>query len=208
MRHIDAQMKKLFLFLLTLCLFACQPSTAFTYVIRDQSGHSVKIVPIYLDAKWDNNEVGAIEVAINDWNVALGGEMKLEVKDEHYTLGVSDPGLMIVKVSQKDKIANRDDVLIALGWFDRNSGRRIYMVRDRLIFRGKNVETPWELSDVSAVARHEIGHALGSRHLERGYGLMAPGFDRDEYQCVDKEAIDAVAAYQHLSTDNMKWCQH
>lgn len=199
-------MKKFFLLLLVLCsLFSCQPSTAFTYTIQDQSGHSVKIVPIYLDAKWNADEIDAIKVAINDWNIALNGEMRIEMMDEHYAIGETDPGLMIIKVSQKDKVARKPDVLIALGWFDRGGGRRIYMVKDRPIFRGKDIETPWEISDVSAVARHELGHALGSSHLE-GYGLMAPGFDRDEYQCIDKEAVEAVAKYQHISSEKMKFC--
>lgn len=202
-------MKKFLFLLLTLCsfVFACQPSTAYTYTLYDQSGHAVKIVPIYLDAKWNDDEVVAIEVAINDWNVALNGQMRLEIKDEHYTIGTTDPGLMIIKSSEKDKRANEADVLIALGWFDRGGGRRIYMVRDRLINRGKEVETPWEMSDVSGVARHELGHALGARHIEYAYGLMAPRYEREEYQCIDILAAEAVARAQAILSADMKWCK-
>jgi hypothetical protein len=201
-------MKKLFALLFALfALLACQPSNSFTYIVRNAAGHSIKAVPIYLDAAWNKDEVAAIEVAINDWNIALNGQMILIVNDEHYKIGSeSDPGLMIIKVSEKNRIACQEDTVIALGWFDRNSKRRIFMVRDRLIARGNGVETEWNMTDVSAVARHEIGHSFDIRHIQY-YGLMAPGYDRDEYKCIDQGAAYAVAKAQALNVSEMKWCE-
>lgn len=198
-------MKKLFV-LLSLLLLACQPSNYF-YQIHNQQGKTISAVPIYLDEDWSKEEVASIETAINDWNIALNGQMVLEVKDEHFKINSSpDPGLMIVKTSEKSKIAHREDTVIALAWFDRGGGKRIYMVRDRLIPRGENHETPWEMSDVSAVVRHELAHAMGVRHIKYN-GLMAPVYDRDEYKCVDEQAALAVAAAQHLLSSEMKYCK-
>lgn len=202
-------MKKLFaLLFVLLSILSCQPSTSPIYTIQDATGHSVKIAPIYLDEKWNDVEVAAIEVAINDWNIALNGQIKLVIENNHYKIGSSDPGLMIIKVSEKDIISRQPDVIIALGWFDRSGGRRIYMVRDRPIFRGNDIETPWNMIDVSAVARHEISHSLGAPHIQHSGGLMEPGYDLEQYKCIDYTAVAAVAKYQHLSLEKMKWCKN
>lgn len=200
-------MKKLFaLLFLLFSILGCQPSNYF-YQVHNQQGKIIDAVPIYLDEDWNKEEVAAIEIAINDWNAALNGQMVLEVRSEHFKINSSpDPGLMIVKTSEKSKIAHREDTIIALAWFDRGGGKRIYMVRDRLIPRGENHETEWEMSDVSAIVRHEIGHSLGSRHIKYD-GLMAPIYDRDEYKCIDEQAALAVATAQHLSSSEMKYCK-
>lgn len=202
-------MKKFLGLLLLVLLLACQPSRNYYLTAHDAQGNLIREVPIYLDENWNRDEVAAIEVAINDWNIALNHQMILVVKNEHFKIGSEpDPGLMIIKISEANKRTRTADTIIALGWFDRNSMRRIYMVRDRLISRGKGIETPWNMADVSAVARHEIGHSFDIRHIEYPgyYGLMAPGYDRDEYECIDKEAAEAVARAQALNGSEMKWC--
>jgi hypothetical protein len=161
-----------------------------------------------LDERFNPDEIAAIERAIFAWNESLNGQMRLEVADPHYHIGEAEPGLLIIKTSQKEKIANSEDVLTALGWttFWRS---RIYLVVDRLIVRDseRGIETPWRMQDIKEIMMHELGHAMGAEHINY-HGLMRDNYDEADYACIDLPTISQVAKHHRLDLSKMKWCQH
>lgn len=199
-------MKKIlgFLFVL-LTLISCVPRIH-THTVAE-NGHLVKVLPIYLDARWSADEVAAIERGIGDWNEALNGQMRLDVIDWHYQISDDDPGLQIIKMSARNKRAREDDALVSLGWTNWTR-TRIYLITDRLIVRDgeKDIETAWTLQDVREITTHELGHALGADHV-RYDGLMSPNYDEKNYSCIDLPAMSQVAKTNGLYLAKMKWCE-
>lgn len=171
------------------------------------------IAPIYLDANWSENEKTALKEAIKQWNWALNNEIILEVKDENYIVGSTpDPGLIFIKISEKDSIVKNDEgLLTAYAWTNKIGGNRIYFITDRLIAYEvapkKFVDFPWTYKDITSIALHEMGHAFGSKHLEYN-GLMAPSYNGKNYKCIDQAAILTVASYQHIPTSNLRYCSN
>ncbi|MBL6614230.1 MAG: matrixin family metalloprotease [Reyranella sp.] len=52
---------------------------------------------------------------------------------------------------------------------------------------------------------HELGHVLGLGH-DSG-GLMAAHYRPTQQQCVDKAAVQAVAAKRNLPLGQLHWCE-
>lgn len=188
--------------LLALLCFACTP-VDLTYKVKSADGKEVTVVPVYLDERWDDAERSSLHVAIDEWNVSLAGHLTMKVVSEAYHIDRknvdADPGYMLIKIDSKDPLIDKEEQFIALA-FTHGRGRgvggnRIYFITDRFIS-----------FSLLPIARHEIGHMLGSPHIEHE-GLMSPRFDPTFYNCVDKDAVLTVAKYRHLSVDGMSWCE-
>lgn len=195
-------MKKiLFLFLLIL-LCSCLPRHNFIVM-----NEGVRIVPIYLDEKWNDSERDAIKLAIQNWNYSLNNEMVLKVMDEHYKISSSpDPGYLIIKISEKDLIVEAEEQFISLAWTNGVGGNRIYLITDRLIPRRLfDNETPWDMQDITEITMHELGHAMGAEHIKYD-GLMADHYNKERYKCIDAVAVFGVAKYHHLHIPALKYC--
>lgn len=193
-------MKKI-LVLFFLILISCLPRHNFI-VVKD----GIRIVPIYLDEKWSDSERDAIKVAVKNWNYSLSNQVILEIENEHYKINSSpDPGYLIIKLSEKDPRVTDEEQFISLGWTNGVGGNRMYLVTDRPITGLFDTERPWDMQDLTEIAMHELGHALGSDHISYN-GLMAERYSKEKYKCIDAVAVFAVANYQHLPISDLKYC--
>lgn len=188
--------------LLALLSFACVP-VDLTYKVKSADGKEVTVVPVYLDERWTDAERSSLHTAIDEWNVSLAGHLTMKVVNEAHHVNKnsgSDPGYVFIKIDSNDPLIDKEEQYIALA-FTHGRGRgvggnRIYFITDRFIS-----------FSLLPIARHEIGHMLGAPHMEHNEGLMEPRFNPTFYNCVDRDAVLAVAKYRHLSVDGMTWCE-
>lgn len=164
-------------------------------------GAAKKIVPIWVDKNFSAIDQVNIKNAIDSWNYALNGYIKLEIVDLQFDMEVDkilqqvkQGGWLFMKI-------NSDSLLVpssrpgyhVIGFTERVGGHHLYLVRDRL----GDV-------DIYGVTLHEIGHLLGSDHV--GKRLMYPHYTRAMYQCIDWETIVEVSKYQELDVSKLNFC--
>lgn len=163
----------------------------------------VRVIPIWVDGTFGDMDKLAIDDSVNQWNYALNGYVRLEVKTYTFNMGqgdildaLRDGGWLILKItSAHPKVLELDGPASrrTLAWADSIGGYRIFVIRDR-------VPNDW----MAGVMLHEMGHLLGAIH-DNVY-LMQPMFNWAEYRCVDYQALKLVAEYQHLDVENLNYC--
>jgi hypothetical protein len=171
----------------------------FAYTVQVKEEPTVREVKIWIDGDFGSADIIEIDNAIQAWNYALNGQIKLIVVDTYFhnepekvVEQIKSNGWLILKINSHMPIVTKEKDN-RVGFADRLGGHHIYLVRDRLF----NV-------DVFGITLHEIGHLLGCGHI--GERLMNPTFSRFKFQCIDLETIKEVARYQKLDVNKMNWC--
>jgi hypothetical protein len=59
--------------------------------------------------------------------------------------------------------------------------------------------------DLGGVVMHELGHVLGLGHSGKA-GLMAAHYHPTSQRCVDRTAVEALAARRKLPLARLNWC--
>jgi predicted Zn-dependent protease len=158
-----------------------------------------KIRIVMIDRDFNKEEQSEILKVIQEWNWALNGTMKLEVVSTSFDMRpdeiercLRENGIMILRVmSYGDVMRYVTDGDVA-GKVEKIGGNIAYLLEDKLT-----------LDKVNVIAKHEIGHLLGSEHTL--HGLM-----QERYQpglCVDKNAVEQVAQFNGLELSKMNYCQ-
>jgi hypothetical protein len=60
--------------------------------------------------------------------------------------------------------------------------------------------------DLASIMRHELGHVLGLGHDPKGR-LMSTRYTASNQQCIDKAAVEALAANRALRLAELNWCE-
>lgn len=174
-----------------------------------------KIIPVYIDNDFLENEKIQIDNAITQWNYVLNGWVVLQVIDEHFQMDIQvikkveavNNGIIILRVLS-DSTLIPDDGFLAPGsmtaaWTHGTAynhgigGHEVYLIADRLT----------DPVTLQGVTLHELGHALGAaHHKEREISLMNPSYDTQGNSCVDKWSSERVAEFQHLPAQKMNYC--
>lgn len=177
----------------------------YTHSNIDHARTPVRVIPIWVDGTFGEADKLAIDDSVNQWNYALNGYVRLEVRSTTFNMSTGDildalkyDGWLILKVnSTHPKVLLLDGPQPAihrtLAWADSIGGYRIFVIRDR-------IPNEW----MAGVMLHEMGHLLGAPH-DSVY-LMQPTFNWAEYRCVDYQALKLVAEYQHLNVEDLNYC--
>lgn len=154
-----------------------------------------------VDRTFTKHEQKEILKAINEWNVALNGQLVLQVVDLDFDMepdkieqAFRENGILILSVPSYGSVMRFVDDGNLAGKVDGIGGHTVYLLNDRIT---KN--------NAFAVALHEIGHVLGSEHTETG--LMHPRYSPSRTYCVDKLAIQNVAAFYGLDVKRLNYCE-
>jgi hypothetical protein len=165
----------------------------------------VKVIPIWVDKTFGEADRVSIDKAIEMWNYSLNGYIKLQVVDfafdmetEKIVAQINQGGWLILRINHDNAMvtphdSQREPGSRTLAFVERVGGHHLYIIRDRV---GNE--------DVFGLALHEMGHLLGSPHV--GERLMYPHFSQVRMQCIDRESMLAVAAYQQLPSDGLNYC--
>jgi hypothetical protein len=158
--------------------------------------HEVKaeIVPLSIIGPFTLYERAKIVRAVNEWNVALNGFIRFEiVTDDKDVTSQATVHWMITSAHGGQNL----DVASALAatYPVVNAGGLMVIYVDRIGRR-----------DLGGVVMHELGHVLGLGHDANGH-LMAARYHPSSQQCVDKAAVQALAAKRHLPLAELNWCE-
>jgi hypothetical protein len=159
---------------------------------------SPEVVRLRIDDGFSLYDRAKILRAINEWNFVLNGHMRFEVvapdADGKPRPIKSAWALVPLKKSPMNLRggSNHEALAVTLG-IPAGGGIMLVML-DRIGTR-----------DLAGVMRHELGHVLGLGHDAHG-GVMAAVYSPYDQGCIDRRAVQAIAAGRHLPVDGLNWC--
>jgi hypothetical protein len=161
---------------------------------------ATRILALYIDSDFDENERERIVAGIRQWNYVLNGFLQFRASvlpDNASSATVAQirrsGGWIVARVDSRHLIARQGVGRQALAVTAGGRGGFVYVISDRLGRR-----------DMTGVVMHELGHVLGAGH--DGAGLMAPVYSPGSARCIDRDAVAMVAAAQHLPLAQLNWC--
>lgn len=164
----------------------------------------LKVIPIWIDANFGQADQLAIDDAIMQWNYALNGFVRLEVRSTRFDMELNvletvmkGGGWLILKIDSHSEFVHDDPLHrhFTLGFANAIGGNRVYLIRDR-------IQNEW----VTGLMLHEMGHLLGAIH--DGHDLMQPNYKWEDFRCIDSEALTQVANYQHIPAGRLNYCEY
>lgn len=185
MRSNQAQTECLVVSLLASILFAtffvsCQPKwigkpAQGAWILQDHVSVCIEVSPDQLPKVVD---------AVKAWDRSLERWKKL-----HPRIGIDDSCDYTIKEVMPSPFDVGPNVLGAVPYLGS---------RDIFLYRGR-----YEV-DALSVALHEMGHALGARHMEGT--LMAPQLEPKLYVCPDSPTVAQVAVANEVDPTLLSWC--
>ena len=148
----------------------------------------------------------AIDDAINQWNYALNGYIrlrivstKLDMEPEILKDVYKQNGYMVLKVNSDTPFVPSMKGGRILAWVDYiGIGHKLFIVRDR-------IENTTELREL---AMHEIAHLLGAEHIDDKPSLMQSEYFHINAQCIDEHTMKEVAVYQYIPFRSVNYCYY
>ena len=131
--------------------------------------------------------------AVNEWNVALNGFIRFEIMPNKALRKTQGAEYWAIAAKQGREGPGPSTTLAATYIAPGVGG-----VMDVYVQRiGRR--------DLGGVVMHELGHVLGLGHSAR-LGLMAAHYHSTSQRCVDRAAVEAVAAKRRLPLARLNWC--
>ena len=164
-------------------------------------GRPVREIPIWIDLNFGEADKVEIDKAVDAWNFAMNGYVKLKVVDTKFDMEipkiveqVNKGGWLFLKIkSDSTLVPINDKGYWTIGFCEQVGGHHMYLVRDRL---GND--------DIYGVTLHEIGHLMGSGHV--GNRLMYPHYSRARFQCIDYDTMVKVSSFFDLKLEHLNYC--
>jgi len=151
-----------------------------------------EIVGIAVDDQFDMYQRAKILRAVNEWNHVLNGFVRFDPAAD------KEPVWLIVPVLGGRPPPVHGTIFghaLAATQAVQPLGGVVIVYVDRV--RGY---------DLASVMRHELGHVLGLGHDPNGR-LMSPRYTARNQQCIDRAAVEAIAANRKLPVADLNWCE-
>lgn len=174
------------------------------YTRNNPSVQQGELLAIRLGAGFEIGERAKILRAVNEWNHALNGLVRLEIVPPPgdavpMQAGTGSPfGRVWTIMPVRGTASTRGQLTshaLAVTQPLPSGGGLVVVHVDRLGNR-----------DIGGVLRHEIGHMLGLGH-EPGSKLMSTYYVGDNQQCIDKATVAALATSRKLPLSSFNWCE-
>ena len=164
------------------------------YTSRPEVTIRSEIVALIVSDTFSLYERTKILRAVNEWNVALNGFVRFEIMSagNDATSGASEHWTI---TSQRGGQNSDTHITLAATYPVVDIGGLMVIYVDRIGRR-----------DLGGVVMHEFGHVLGLGHDPKG-GLMAAHYHPTSQQCVDRIAVEAIAAKRGLPLAQLNWCE-
>lgn len=177
-------------------------SSSFIYTDHPARVSTGRTLALYVDRQFDDYERQRIVAAMRQWNYVLNGFVRFTARllpDDPSPAEIAQirrsGGWIVAKVDSSHPVTQQAEGRNALAvTVSRNGGGFVYVIGDRIGRR-----------DLTGVVMHEFGHVLGAGH--DGSGLMAPVYNANSGQCIDRDAAALVARAQRLPLVQMNWCE-
>ncbi|HEY6983819.1 hypothetical protein [Reyranella sp.] len=160
-----------------------------------------RVLDLYVDRGFDEQDRQHILLAVRQWNYALNGFIRFRASllPDDVPSGMMAEikrtgGWIVARVDSGHPVARegegRHALAVTVG--NRRTGV-VYVISDRIGGRG-----------LAGVVMHEFGHVLGAGHDTAG--LMAPVYSIAGSRCIDRDAMAMVAEAQRLPMSQLNWC--
>jgi hypothetical protein len=190
-------MRKILAFLFLLWLMVSCYTPVVQYTSHPAFPVTEKVIPVYIDIYFSQDDKMSIQDAIDQWNYSLNGLIVLEIKSDKFDMDpdelkyiIATHGLMIFKINSDNYHVDND---AELAFVNDLSGNELFLIRDRM-----------SSADVKGITLHELGHVLGLTHLDQG--IMRPNFHAEDINCIDKFAIDQLSSHLLIPSDRFNYC--
>ena len=196
-------------------VIGCSHLPSFIYTHTQAYDGGTKVINVYIDKDFTENDMLKIGAALDDWNYALNNYIRFNIVSTKFDMEpsilktiMSSNGLMILKIDSNSSFIPKPDTDgVVLAFTDMVSRHVIMVIRDR--FDNPNYEVANDKNGLTLAMRHELGHVLGLKHiLSSTKTLMAPKLTLEYDQCIDKTTIEAVAKEQHLNVHRLNYCTY
>lgn len=207
----------LYFAVILLCLLSVScNSIHYKYIYTDNrtpAGLTPKrVVPIYVDKQFSNQDKLSIDNAVGQWNYVLNGQIVLTVVDYNFDMepevlkrAQKEHAFLFLKVHSdfpgipddlpESKCRVTPNCSLTLAWVDRIGGTVMKVVRNRI-----------NADDMQYVVLHEVGHLLYLQHDKDPKSLMYHQYSKFGYLCVDRDSALRVAKVYALDFNHMNYC--
>lgn len=187
--------------IILLSLLCCGP-THFQYTRFPGEEIPSRIISVYIDKNFSEDDLINIDNSIMRWNYALNGHILMRIISIKYIFNYEDRdyvynnhGLIIHRVdSYYEGIPKSKKGIKAIAWTDMINGHEIFIVRDQLTGE-----------DIFSVMLHELAHYLGADHRDEN-GLMNRIYTPINYMCIDLGTVKQVAVANGLNANKLNYC--
>lgn len=179
-------------------------SELYEYTNKQSYAHApIRTIPVWIDSSFGDADQISLDAAISSWNYALNGYIKFAVITNYYHIpanphegSANSDGLLIMKINAANPpVPIPEHPARVWAFCDDIGGHRIFVIRNRM-----------ENDQVGGVILHELGHILGARHVYGDDHLMFRYYSENGNACIDYNAIQQVANYNHIPIDNLNYC--
>jgi hypothetical protein len=165
-----------------------------TYTSHRAAAAKPEIVRLAIDDQFTLYDRAKILRAVNEWNHVLNGFVRFDIDPA----ADKEPVWLIVPVLGGRPPPVHGTIFghaLAATQAVQPLGGVVIVYVDRV--RGY---------DLASVMRHELGHVLGLGHDPNGR-LMSPRYTARNQQCIDRAAVEAIAANRKLPVADLNWCE-
>lgn len=196
----------LMFFINSSCISA--PPAQYIYTHHQPADYTDRTINIYIDKSFGEADKIEMQKAVDQWNFALNGYIKINIAEEPFDGSVymilraqRERGWLFMKINKDDPIIPKDSTVspdkpqyFIVAFCDKVGGDKTWFIRDLI---GDN-------SKMYGITLHEMGHLLGANH--NGKYLMSPHYDVNGYKCIDKGTMTQVSNFIGVPLKNLNYC--